>query len=685
MGFWKSFTMRFTRQPSWSLLLAASNSSTSIALAEAADYSVVAAPVNWAARAFPEAPLLVMKKTDGEPEEVPGHELELLLRRPNKYWSGRLMWMATIAELLVRGNSYWIKLRDSQYRVVELWWVPGSLMTPKWPSDGTEFITHYEYKPDGRASKVDVDDVVHFRYGIDPDNTRLGLSPLASVLREVFTDQEAAQFTASILKNMGIPGLIISPDGDAVIDPEDMKAAKEELKQRYSGGRRGEPFIAGAPTKVSQFGFNPQQLDLRGLRRVSEERVSAVLGIPAIVAGLGAGLDRSTFANMKEAREMAYETTIITLQGIVGDDLANQLLDDFESSPDLFELAFDLSNVRVLQEDENAKVDRKLKELNGGAITLEEYRRETGREIKPGQDVFIRPFNVVEVPESGLGSQPSSSGDPAPDPQADGAPKMKAKETYQIEINQRMLAEGLRLEAKFGARLEERFTQLGDQVAKAFESNPFDLPPLDEPKALKADPDPQLVQLARDLALRARVADFAKETLSPDFEAHYDEVMKSVQDISSEVSGLTSIPDPVARSVVAEGGTRAGLVDITDGTRGAIYRALSDARAAGEGPPAIARRIRDQVPAGRFVNAGPKYRAQLIARTETKWAQNRSSLELYNASPNVRGVIAFDAQGADSDPDCINRDGTEFSFADADREMANEHPNGTLSFAPVVA
>jgi hypothetical protein len=79
-------------------------------------------------------------------------------------------------------------------------------------------------------------------------------------------------------------------------------------------------------TKVEQFGFSPEQLLLRELRRIPEERVTAVLGVPAIVAGLGAGLDRSTFTNMAEAREAAYESGIIPTQRIIAEDIRFQLL-----------------------------------------------------------------------------------------------------------------------------------------------------------------------------------------------------------------------------------------------------------------------------------------------------------------------------------------------------------------------
>src|SRR3990167_8384960 len=109
------------------------------------------------------------------------------------------------------------------------------------------------------------------------------------------------------------------------------------------------------PTKVAQFGFSPEQLVLRDLRMIPEERVTAVLGVPAVVAGLGAGLVRSTVTNMDEAREMAYESNIIPTQRCLAEDIRFQLLTDFMAEEEIWSwrFGFDLSKVRVLADDED--------------------------------------------------------------------------------------------------------------------------------------------------------------------------------------------------------------------------------------------------------------------------------------------------------------------------------------------
>jgi len=364
--------------------------------------STVMAPLLWVARTFPEAPPALWEKlASGQEEPVRDHPLLRLLERPNGFYTGVVMWMATMLDWSVDGNAYWLKLRDRGGRVVELWWAPHWMIEPR--GDEQTLISHYEYRVSGSPWLLPPDDVVHFRFGLDRDDPRKGQSPLKSVLREVFTDDEAANFTASLLRNMGVPGLVVSPDGAASPSPEDVAAVRAELKARVGGDSRGEAIVMSGPTKVQQFGFSPEQLLLKELRRIPEERVTAVLGVPAIVAGLGAGLDRSTFTNMAEAREAAYESGIIPTQRIISEDVRWQLLPEFEPDPFMWRFGFDLSKVRVLQEDLYRQAQRLNLAVNGGWGEVAEARRAMGLEVRDTDRIYLRPANMVEVPVDGGG------------------------------------------------------------------------------------------------------------------------------------------------------------------------------------------------------------------------------------------------------------------------------------------
>lgn len=360
--------------------------------------STVMAPLLWILRTFPEAPPALWNGVEGDEEQpVKKHEILRLLRRPNEFYTAANLWMATLADWYVDGNAYWLKVRDGAGRVRELWWAPHWMIEPK--GDGGTFVTHYEYMPDGQMVLLRKDDVVHFRFGLDGDDPRKGYSPLKSVLREVFTDDEAANFTASLLRNMGVPGLVVSPDSENPPSEEDVKATKEYIKEKFGGDSRGEALVMTGPTKVQQFGFSPEQLILKDLRRIPEERVSAVLGVPAVVAGLGAGLDRSTFTNYAEAREAAYEQTIIPTMRILSEDILFGLVAEYVSDVWDWRFGFDLTNVRVLQEDRDKLARRLDVGVRGAWIKRAEARRAMGLTVDPDvDDVYLIQQSVAEVP-----------------------------------------------------------------------------------------------------------------------------------------------------------------------------------------------------------------------------------------------------------------------------------------------
>ena len=142
---------------------------------------------------------------------------------------------------------------------------------------------------------------------------------------------------------------------------------------------------------------------------------------------------------------------------------------------------------------------------------------------------------------------------------------------------------------------------------------------------------------------------FGDARLLKPFEGHAHRVMETTVNTVSNFTGLAvNIPDPVARRIVAQGGTHLLSMDIKGQTRKALFRGLAESRAAGYHPSSAATRrlIEKHVTAGRFVNAGPKYRAKPIARTETMYAQNESAMATYEASDAVQqGEIADNQTG----------------------------------------
>lgn len=386
-------TMRWPRSAAWfSMLLGSTTFDYRRSAGDGRTNAAVMACVRWAQRALPEAPLqVVTRNRDGELKPAPEHALQMLFERPNSYYSGLHLLGALLADLMLTGNGYAIKLRSADNRVVQLWWVPSTLMEPRWPdNDPSVFISHYDYSVEGQVVQVDPSEVVHIRQGFDPNNVRKGLSDLTSLYREIATDNEGANWTGSLLRNGAVPGVIISPEGDTSASAADLEDIKEKFQARFGGDQRGAPLVMKGPTKVQVLSFTPEQMNLRAVRQIPEERITAVLGIPAAVVGLGAGLDTTKVgATMREMREQAYESCLIPIQRLIVAELQMQLVKDF-GDPAKLRVQFDLSQVRVLQDDQNALHQRARDDLGAGLITLNQALQMIGQEPLSGAEGDVR-------------------------------------------------------------------------------------------------------------------------------------------------------------------------------------------------------------------------------------------------------------------------------------------------------
>jgi HK97 family phage portal protein len=672
--------------------------------------STVMAPILWIGRTFPEAPPALWKLLDdGTEEQEITHPLLRLMARPNPYYSGMTMWMATILDWIVSGNAAWLKVRDTGGEPSQLWWVPWQTIEPWTRPDSNDYITKYVYRPGGNIEMLlDPSDIVHFRYGIDPIDIRCGLSPLASVLREVFTDDEASEFTASLLRNSGVPGVVVSPDPSVGIVPEDdVAATKAYMNSGFTGDKRGEALILSAATRVQQYGFSPAQLNLRDLRRIPEERVTAVLGLPAMVAGLGAGLDRSTYANYAEAREAAYEQNIIPAQNQMSEEIRFQLLTDFEEDAWSWRVGFDLSKVRVLQEDMNKLAERFNIGIAGGWVKVSEGRRALGLETEDFDEVYLRSSGLVETtgeprpepppPQLPPGAAAAPPGQEPNDAQTQDAQDEQAQQDAEKALQKALSGQQTPAMARGIARLQRDtkrlsdvleqelladFASLGEQAAEVFTT-------LHGPSLMSRSNGGRLKDALLDDAgvLLNRITfalgiDSWRETrLRGRLDQHYRRSIELTQASIAEILGQPVDLSPTqVESIASAGANRRYLIDIRGETRKALQAALEGAKE-GSSPAEIASRIRSLVPAGTYTQAGAKYRAQMIAHAETMHAQRLTSIECYETSGKVHGLVAFD--GTD-DEECAARNGQEFGFDQARLETEAEHPWGSLTWAPVV-
>jgi hypothetical protein len=172
---------------------------------------------------------------------------------------------------------------------------------------------------------------------------------------------------------------------------------------------------------VTTLGYNPSDMDFTAISNKAEARISGALGVPAIVAGLSAGMDSSTYNNLANLKKSAFEECLCPLWENFETILDEQLLIDFETAPNI-ETEFKTTHIRALQENETERQDRERKNLAEGGITLNEFREHVGQEPIPEGDIYYLPNKLSPVSAKVLAEMAAEKPQPKPAPTAPNDP-----------------------------------------------------------------------------------------------------------------------------------------------------------------------------------------------------------------------------------------------------------------------
>jgi HK97 family phage portal protein len=353
--------------------------------------SLVMAVVNDTGTALAEAlPSVRKRNAKNKWDMVPDHDCALLVQRPNPFNVWADYCGALSLSWWIDGNLYLFKNRNKPTgEVVELWYLPHQMVEERFPGDGrnptvptsgpnkaeNDYLSHYQYTVPGKQPVLfQQKDVLHIKRFVNPANPRKGIGAFDSVITEIYGDGAAARFSATILKNMGIVVPLFMPKDDSYSPtPEEAKAFKEKWKQETTGENAGNAMVMSIPLKPEKYTFSPDEMDLGTLRKIPESRIAAVTRYPAAYLQFLVGLENGTsYASYEQAREQAYEQVVIPIQTVIATNFTWQLLNEFDDSKGT-QFWFDTSEVRVLQEDADAKVKRETAVFAAGGSTLDQY------------------------------------------------------------------------------------------------------------------------------------------------------------------------------------------------------------------------------------------------------------------------------------------------------------------------
>lgn len=348
---------------------------------------------------------LFTKGKKGRREEVLGHPMLQLLRRPNPLQGQSEFFEFLVGYLLISGNSYVEAAGPEGKPPMELW--------PLRP-DRMKVLPHprlmvggYRHAVGGVNQDFEPASVLHMRL-FSAMNDYYGTSPLAIASRAVDIDVEGMNFTKSLLANAACPASSFSTEG--ALTPDQREYLKTQITEQYIGAKNaGRPLILEGGLSFTPIAWNPKDTGLLEWRKLSKLEICQAFQVPPELLGDQAN---KTYANYAEARKAFYMETVLPLADRVRDALQRWLVPAFDAT---LELDYNRDAVEAIKEDRLALWGQ----LTASTwLTINEKRKQAGFDEVPTGDVILVPGGMIPL-ETAIDAEAWPADDPTAPPDDD--------------------------------------------------------------------------------------------------------------------------------------------------------------------------------------------------------------------------------------------------------------------------
>lgn len=365
-------------------------------------YSIISAIASSAA----EARLRPMVGDQKKREELETGPLAQLLKQPNP----RHGWYSFAEQyhmvMQYSGNVFIFKRRNRagvpvQLRILRtgrMGIVPGLNGEP----------LRYEHRIDGTDYPIAPQDIIHIKRE-DPLDDWFGLSPLHVLARtsQIKTEMQKVQWGA--FRNGGMMAGILTMDRE--LDDDEPEAYRQQWRRQFTGTQAGGIAVFGASLKYQQVAMDLDKMAMLDLSNINDTEICGVFQTPPSIVYAFIGLQRNTFNNAVEENRKWWENCLNPEIRLLIEGLTTGLRPDFGED---WELEADTSQIRALQDDEDAKHLRARDDFAAGGLSMDEFRAQIGQDPLGGRagSLFCVPSNVTLTPLDELQNPP----EPAPMP-----------------------------------------------------------------------------------------------------------------------------------------------------------------------------------------------------------------------------------------------------------------------------
>lgn len=330
---------------------------------------------------------------DSDRKRLQDHPLAKLLRQPNP-WTTRYRFInALVHDFAIHDVAYLLKTKvdGSTAGLVRL---PPMLVTPK----GDNWLTPDEFEVAGAKSRrrYPADQVVYFRgYGGGSGIDDVGVSPLEALRQTLREEWTGSQMREQIMRNGARASGYLERPADA---PPWKSESRERFRMQWQSQYAGDNGAQAGGTPILEDGMTFKDAsqtakDLQYVegRKLTREEVAAAYFIPPPMVGI---LDHASFSNITEQHKMLYQDTLGPWLTMIQDEIALQLIPDFESKPHEFYAEFNLREKLTGSFEERAASIQS--SVGAPWMTRNEARALDNRPPIDGGDELIQPLNVTQ-------------------------------------------------------------------------------------------------------------------------------------------------------------------------------------------------------------------------------------------------------------------------------------------------
>jgi len=292
---------------------------------------------------------------------------------PNQTWNefqfGLVVNLALTGNALARGIDSIGLGAEGAFRQLEVLYTQG--ITPN--LDSNYNIISYNYVIDRIDTTYSAEEIIHMKY-FNPTEKGLmsgmGLSPLQSAVYPYRTSLNQWEASSNLLKNKGAIGFI-SNESDDVLDDQELDSAQKAFDSKIGGASNfGKSIITPSKMKYNPMGMTAADMQII---EMGVKTLRAICNVYGIDSSLFNDPANKTFNNRREAEKALWINVNIPILIMMEASYNRSFVESYskEEGKNLC-LKFDVSDVEVLHEDKDKKVDRVIKLLESGVITIEQ-------------------------------------------------------------------------------------------------------------------------------------------------------------------------------------------------------------------------------------------------------------------------------------------------------------------------